>query len=182
MRSFLLLVLATGLSMVIAPLALGDNYLKNADFKEGSQMWRGDGQQAFLKPDGTEGQDGDPGVTPVIRVNLSPGQRRVVYQEFQVHDSPATLHIKLDVYASIDFKRSTRADDYASDDPMPNTDFMVRLVPEYFQQTFDTVKPGEWVTLKADWSSPQATEDRAIYYFIPPGVGVLYIKNPVVTQ
>src|SRR5580693_7739441 len=127
MRSWSSLILTAGLLVATASLALCDNYLKNTDFKEGSQCWRGDGQAAFLKPDGTEGEEGDPGAVPVIRVALSKGQLHSVFQEFQTADAPGKLHIKVEVYASVDFKRSNRASDYQTDDymPMPNTDFMI---------------------------------------------------------
>jgi len=180
MRSLSPLILTVGLLLGMASLALCDNYLKNADFKEGSQLWRGDGQAAFLKPDGTEGSENDPGAVPVIRVALSKGQARDVYQEFQTRDVPGKLHFKVQVYASIDFKRSNHASDYQSDGPMPNTDFMIRSLPEYYEQTAK-LKPGEWVTVEGTWTSPMSSDNRTVYFMVPPGEGVIYIKNPSVT-
>ena len=166
--------------MGIGSVAMGDNLLKNADLKEGSQLWRGDAQEAFLKPDGTEGEEGDPGVTPVLRISMSRGMRRAVYQEFTMKGAPNHLHVSVQVYASIDFKRSTHAEDYQSDDYMPNADFSFRVVPDYTERT-SALKPGAWVTVKEDVPIMQATDGRAIYFFVPPGEGVIYIKNPSVT-
>jgi len=182
MRRLSPLIPAAGLLVGMASLALCDNYLKNADFKEGSQLWRGDGQATFLMPDGTEGSEDDPGAVPVIRVALSKGQVHTVFQEFQTGDSPGKLHIKVQVYASVDFKRSSHASDYQTDDYMPmlNTDFMIRLMPDYYERMAD-LKPGEWVTVQATWTSPMASDDRSVYFMIPPGDGVVYIKNPSVT-
>jgi hypothetical protein len=180
MRSLSPLILTAGLLMGMASLALCDNYLKNADFKEGSQLWRGDGQAAFLKPDGTEGSENDPGAVPVIRLTLSKGQRRSVFQEFQMKDAPNKLHFKVQVYASVDFKRSTHASDYESDDYIPNADFVFRFMPDYFQQTAN-LKPDEWVTVQGTWTSPTPSDGRAVYFIVPPGEGTIYIKNPSVT-
>jgi len=163
--------------------SLQADYLKNTDFSEGSQCWRGDGQAAFLNADGTEGNEGDPGVTPVIKVTLSSGHPHFVFQEFSPQDAPAALHFKVQVYASVDFARSTHASDYQLDDDywsMPTADFVVRLMPNYYQRPFG-LKPGEWVTIQGESSFPRPADDRAIYFFFPPGTGVVYIKNPSVT-
>jgi len=162
--------------------SLQADYLKNTDFSEGSQCWRGDGQAAYLNADGTEGAEGDPGVTPVIKVVLSSGHPNYVFQEFSPQDAPAALHFSVQVYASVDFVRSKHASDYQIDDgePMPTSDFMVRLMPDYNEQTA-TLKPGEWVTVSGTWTSPMTADDRSIYFFFPPGEGVVYIKNPSVT-
>jgi len=182
MRSRSPLLLTVSLLLGIASLALGDNYLKNADFKEGSQMWRGDGKAAFLKPDGTEGSEGDPGVIPVLRISLSKGQPHSVFQEIHPHDAPGQLQIKVEVYASIDFKRSTHSSDYQTDDlwPMPNRDFAIRLLPDYFQYSAD-LKPGQWATVQTTWTDPTSAEDRGVYFLLPPGEGIVYIKNASVT-
>ncbi len=180
MRFLVTLAIAALLTMGMAPSAMADNYLKNADFSEGSQLWRGDGQAAFLKPDGTEGQEGDPGVIPVIRVSLSRGGWHQVYQEFEVRNAPNSFHVSVQVYASIDFKRSTHAEDYVSDDYIPNADFVLRMMPDYADHTSD-LKPGEWVTVDTVARPYEASEDRSIFFFFPPGEGVIYIKNPSVT-
>jgi hypothetical protein len=180
MRTLSPLILTAGLLMGMASLALSDNYLKNADFKEGSQLWRGDGQAAFLKPDGTEGSETDSGVIPVIRLALSKGQARAIFQEFHPKDAPSRLHIQVQVYASIDFKRSKHASDYRADDSMPNTDFLIRFLPDYYEKMAD-LKPGEWVTVQGTSMSSMPSDDRSVYFMVPPGDGVIYIKNPSVT-
>ena len=158
-----------------------DDYLKNADFKEGSQCWRGDGQAAFLKPDGTEGAEGDKDVIPVIKIALSRVMPRAVFQNFVTKDAPGTLSIKVQVYASSDFKRSTHAEDYNADDYMPITDFMIRLLPDFRMRRFD-LKPGDWVSLTCPVISPTPADDRTVYFVAPPGEGTVYIKNPSVTK
>ncbi len=182
MRLLSRFILVAGLLVGMAPLAWcgNNNYLKNADFKEGSQIWRGDGQAAFLKPDGTEGSEGDPGAIPVLRLALSNGQARAVFQEFYPHDAPRKLKFKVQVYASIDFKRSNRASDYQSEDNMPNADFLIRFLPDYFEHTA-SLKAGEWVTVTGSWDAMMASDDRALYFMVPPGEGVIYIKNPSLT-
>jgi len=144
-------------------------------------MWSGDGQAAFLKPDGTEGSDSDPGVIPVMRVGLSASQTRTIYQEFHPQDAPGKVTITVQAYASLDFKRSKHAEDYQTEDymGMPITDFLIRYLPDYYQQSY-SLKPGKWVTLKASFGGQQAADDRAVYFIVPPGVGVVYIKSPAV--
>ena len=180
MRAFSPITLATLILAGMMPFSLLQaDYLKNTDFKEGSQCWRGDGQAAFLKPDGTEGAEGDKGVIPVIKITLARSQSRAVFQEFQMKDTPGKLHIKVQVYASVDFKRSTHASDYQSDDYMPNTDFLIRL-PDFYEK-MTNLKPGEWVAVDCQWNSPPPADTRAVYFIVPPGDGVIYIKNPSVT-
>jgi hypothetical protein len=174
--------LAVVLAFGTVSSAAGDNLLKNGDFKEGSQVWRGDGRAVFLKPDGTEGDETDPGAKPALRVTLSPNSRRMVFQEFGRDIAPTHLHVSVDVYSSVDFVRSTHAEDYQSDDPMPMqmADFSLRLLPEYAEQTA-TLKTNDWTTVKYTVDSPQATSDRIIYFFIPPGHGVIYLRNASVS-
>lgn len=181
MRLRLLFALLLG-ALAAAPVALADNYLKNADFKTGSQAWRGDGKAAYLKPDGTEGSESDPGAVPVMRLALSKGQPHAVFQEFTPRNAPGKLIIKLEVYAAIDFKRSVRTTDYQTEDswPVPMNDFMVRVMPDYFQQTYD-LKPGQWTKIEATLGSLIPADDRAILFLIPPGEGVVYLKAVSVT-
>ena len=88
----------------VMPLSLhAGDYLKNTDFKEGFQMWRGDGRTVFLKPDGTEGDENDPGAFPVLKIVLAKKKARVVYQDYKTADNPNTQNIRVEVYASIDF-------------------------------------------------------------------------------
>jgi len=180
MRAQIAWPLVAMLMLVTVPMALADNLLKNADFKEGSQLWRGDGQEAYLKPDGTEGSELDKDAVPVLRVSLSRGLRRVIFQEFRMKDAANQLHVSVQVYASIDFKRSSHAEDYQSDDYIPNADFSVRMLPE-FDERMSALKPGAWTTVKTTMMASQVSEDRAVYFFIPPGEGVVYIRNPSVS-
>jgi hypothetical protein len=181
MRSLSPLTLAVLILTGLMTVVLHADYLKNTDFKEGFQLWRGDGQAAFLNPDGTEGSEGDPGVIPVIKITLAKGHTHAVFQEFDAKDAPSKLHVKVEVYASADFKRSNRASDYNTDDFMPNTDFAVRLMPDYYQQSSD-LKPGQWVTVKYTWMSPTPADQRAVYFIVPPGDGTVYIRNPSVSS
>ena len=177
----------------LTTLSLRANYLTNVDLKEGLAGWRGDGDVAFLAPDGTEGADGDKGVIRVIKVPLSKGQARAIYQEFEAKDNPSTLHARIEVYASSDFKRSTFANDYSPEinwragsiwywsvECVPNVDFWIRLGPGYMYKLAN-LKPGQWVTVDAKWDSPMAADDRSVYFFVPPGEGTIYIRNASVT-
>jgi hypothetical protein len=63
---------------------------------------------------------------------------------------------------------------------MSNADFMIRFLPDYYQETAN-LKPGEWVTVEGVCTSPMAWDNRSLYFIVPPGEGVIYIKNPSVT-
>jgi hypothetical protein len=177
MRAPIALMVVAILMLGTVPMALGDNLLKNADFKEGSQLWRGDGQAAYLKPDGTEGSELDKDAVPVLRVALSRGMRRTVYQEFTMNTVVSELNVQVQVFASTDFKRSTHAEDYVSDGYLPAADFGFRMMPDYSQRQAK-LTPGEWVTAKATMSTYRPADSRIIYFIIPPGEGVIYLKNP----
>ena len=99
----------------MVPLSLQADYLKNTDLSEGFACWHGDGDPAFLDPDGNEADDGDKGAVPVIKITLSKGESHAVYQEYETKDNPKGLHIRVEVYASEDFKRSAFASDYSED-------------------------------------------------------------------
>ena len=182
-----------GLMLAMMPVALGGEYLKNTDLKEGFSFWHGDGEPAWLAPDGTEGAEGDKGVVAVIKLPLSRGQPRAIYQEFETRDNPKTQHIRLQVYASHDFKRSTYASDYSSDinwkagsiwywseECVPNVDFWIRGSPGYLYKLAN-LKPGQWVTVDGRWDSPPPSDDRAASFFVPPGVGTVYLRAFSVT-
>ena len=168
------------LLILTVPMARADNLLKNADFKEGSQLWRGDAQEAYLKPDGTEGSELDKDAVPVLRVSLSHGTPREVYQEFRLTSASNQLHVQVEIYASIDFKRSAHTEDYQSDFYIPNADFSYRMMPDYSTR-MSALKPGEWTTVKGVINLFQVSEDRSIHFCFPPGEGVVYIKNPSLT-
>lgn len=190
MRTFLPIVLLTMLGA--ASPALRANYLDNTDFKNGIQGWHGEGEGAFLKADGTEGAEGDTDVTPVIKLPLSKGQVRGVYMDYETRDNPKTQHIKVDVFASSDFKRSKFPSDYSginwkpgsiwywSDLAVPDVDFWIRGAPGFIYKLAN-LKPGQWVTVDGRWDSPPLAQDRTVNFVVPCGTGVVYLKNPSAT-
>jgi hypothetical protein len=193
MRATLPLVLATLTLAGLMAVPLRADYLKNTDLKGGLAGWHGDGVSAFLNPDGTEGAEGDKGVIPVIKITLSKGQPHAVYQEYETRDNPKTQHIRVDVFASLDFKRSKFASDYSpeinwkagsiwywSAAAIPNVDFWIRGAPGFLYKLAD-LKPGQWVTVDGRWDSPLAAENRAACFMVPPGEGTIYLKNPSAT-
>ena len=171
------------------------DYLTNTDFSDGISGWHGDGEVAYLKADGTEGAEGDVGVTTVIKLSLSHGSSHSVSQEFETRDHPKTLQFKVSVYASSDFKRSASPDDYTSEVSnfqagttliwsaiaVLNVDFWMRLDSGSSYYKLDNLKPKTWVTLKVKWDSIEDDENRTIHFCVPPGDGFVYIKNPSVT-
>jgi len=183
---FLALILAAGMA-----IPLRADYLKNTDFKEGFEGWHGDAEVVFLKPDGTEGQETDTDAILVIKVPLSKGSSRAVYQEFETRDKPTDLHIKVDVFASSDFKRSKFADDYSinwraggtwywSAIAIPNVDFWIRGGGSSWFYKLANLKPGAWVTVDGSFEGLPGDEDRVVNFCVPPGDGIIYLKNPVV--
>jgi len=172
------------------PFSLQADYLKNTDLKGGLAGWHGDGEAAFLTSDGIEGAEGDKGVTPVIKIALSKSQPRTVYQDYETRDNPKTQHLRVEVYASNDFKRSKFASDYSPDinwkaggtwywtgEAIPNVDFWIRGAPGFLYKLAN-LKPGEWVTVDGRWDTPPPAEDRTIAFIVPPGEGTIYLKNP----
>ncbi len=182
MRSWRLLLLAVGMLLGTAAPAFCDNLLQNADFKEGTQGWHGDGRAVFLRPDGTEGSETDHGVISVLRVSLAKGHPLSVYQVIRSKDAIGKLNLSVQVYASIDFKRSTHPSDYELQDEfnMPVVDFLVRLMPDYWDID-GTLKAGEWVTVKDSWSGSSTADERSVFFVVPPGEGYVYIKKPTLT-
>ncbi len=182
MRSWSPFLLTLGLMMGMAALAFGDNLLQNADFKEGAQGWHGDAKAVFLKPDGTEGDESDAGVTPVLRLTLARGHPLSVYQVIRSKDAAGKLNLSVEVFASIDFKRSTHPDDYAleNDFTMPSVDLLIRFMPDYWQQD-SKLKPGAWVTVQQQLSGLSAADERSLFIVVPPGEGFIYIRKPSLT-
>lgn len=193
MRALSPLTLAAVFLAGMMNFSLQADYLKNADLSEGLSCWRGDGETAFLNPDGTEGAEGDKGVIPVIKVALSKGSPRSVYQDYETKDNPKTQHIRVEVFASSDFKRSTFATDYTpqinwragqiwywSAEAVPNVDFWIRGAPGFLYKLAN-LKPGEWVTVDGRWDSPPPAEDRTVAFVVPPGDGAIYIRKAAAT-
>ena len=187
------ITLAVVLLAGMMPLTVRANYLINTDLKDGLSGWHGDGEAAFLTPDGIEGAEGDKGVIPVIKIELSKGEPRSVYQDYETRDDPKTQHLRVQVFASSDFKRSTFASDYSPDinwkaggtwywtgEEIPNVDFWIRGSPGFLYKLAN-LKPGQWVTVDGRWDSPPPAEDRAVYFIVPPGDGTIYIRNASAT-
>ena len=188
LRQIFVLALILTASMAVT---LRANFLDNSDFKEDMSSWHGDGSAAFLKPDGTEGDESDPGVIPVIKLKTSPGETRLVYQEFETPDKPTTLHVKVDVFASADFKRSAHASDYTinwkaggtwywSAIAIPNVDFWIRGGGSSWFYKLANLKPGTWTTVDGRFEGLPEDQDRVVNFCIPCGEGTVYHKNPVV--
>jgi hypothetical protein len=172
------------------PSTLHADYLKNTDFKSDLSCWHGDGQRVFLKADGTEGAETDQGVTPVIRLTLSE-HPQAVYQEFDTPDKPATMHIKVDIFASSDYKRSDQDQDYnrkwnsggtyyAWRNAIPTADFWIRGggVVRFFYKLSDAT-PGSWVTVEGNFKNLEELGTRSVTFCVPAGAGTLYLKNPL---
>jgi len=176
----------------ISPLSLQADYLKNSDLSKGFACWHGDGDPAFLNPDGTEADDGDNGAVAVIKIPLSKGESRAVYQEYETKDNPKGLHVHVEVYASDDFKRSAFASDYSSDinwrstgtykgdQETPNADFWIHDMPSAIYKLADLV-PGQWVTVDCAFDVTSPTDGGTVYFAVPPGEGTIYIRNPSMT-
>jgi hypothetical protein len=186
-------MVSAGLLAAAMASPLQADYLINTDLSDGIGGWHGDGEAAYLKANGTEGDEGDPGITPVIKLPLSKDSPRTVYQDFETRDHPKALQIKVEIYASSDFKRSTFPSDYTpeinwqpgavwywSAIAIPNVDFWLRAAPGYSYKTTNLL-PKNWVTVAVNWDSIQDSEDRTINFCVPPGDGVIYIKNPSAT-
>ena len=165
------------------------NYLKNADLKNGFSSWRGEGNIVFLKPDNTEGADGDPDVIPVIKMTLG-GESRSVYQEIETRDKPTTMHVKVEVFATPEFKRSTEPGDfnthwqpgsiwYWSAIVLPEIDFWIRGGMGTWFYKMSNLKLGAWTTVEGHFENQDPNEDRVLDFCVPIGHGAIYLKNPV---
>jgi hypothetical protein len=187
------LQLAALLLAAMTVLSLQAEYLANTDLTEGIEGWHGDGEAAFLNPNGTEGAEGDPGVIPVIKIVLSSGNPHSVYQEYETRDNAKTQHVRVEVFASADFKRSKFPSDYStninwspgqtwywSGDAVPNVDFWIRDAPGFLYKLAG-LKPGQWVTVDGRWDSPPPSEDRTVAFVVPCGTGTVYLKKPSAT-
>jgi hypothetical protein len=169
------------------------DYLSNTDLKDGFAFWHGDGDPAFLNPDGAEGAEGDEHVVPVIKIKLSKGEASEVDQTYETKDDPKRFHLHVEVYASEDFKRSTFTDDYSADinwdstgdyhgtdQEVPNADFWIHDEPNGFYH-LASLKPGEWVSIDCTINATTPVDERTIYFSVPPGDGAVYMRNASVT-
>jgi hypothetical protein len=168
-------------------LPLNANYMLNSDVKDGLSDWRGDGDSVFLKPDGTEGAETDPGAIPVLKLPLSHSESHVIYQEVDTPNNPPHLRVSVEVYASADFQRSTSPDDYNVDwkagitnyfggIAVPNVDFWIRGTPGNFYK-LSNLRPKSWVTVTGDFQNDPSGQ-QVVYFCVPPGSGAIYLKNP----
>ncbi|HEX4141208.1 MAG TPA: hypothetical protein VHY09_12725 [Candidatus Methylacidiphilales bacterium] len=181
-------------AVLLIPLALRADFLTDNTMQEGLSVWKGDGEVAYLNADGTEGQQGDQGVTQCIKITLSKSHPRYIYQDYTAPADLAHLNVTVEVYASFDFKRSKFPDDYSQDqhwtsgstwywsaETVPNVDFWMRGAPGY-QYKMQNLKVGQWNTVKAGWDPGASATDRAICFFVPAGEGAIYIRKATATQ
>lgn len=180
--------------MAALPLAVRADFLKDNAMKEGLSVWKGDGEVAYLNPDGTEGAEGDKDVTQVIKIALSKSHPRYIYQDYEAPADLAHLNVTVDVFASLDFKRSKFPNDYSPDihwtpgstwywsaEAVPNVDFWIRGSPGY-QYKMAALKPGDWVTVKAGWDAGASATQRTVCFFVPPGDGAIYIRKATASK
>lgn len=178
-----MLLLAAVLLAFLCPIAHGDDgtLVRNADFKDGSQGWHGDGHVVYVKPDGTEGSEDDPDVVPAMKIALERYQAHAVYQELNTKPVLARVQVSAQVFASDDFKRIGTSDSVAVDAPMVTTsDFLIQLNPDYLQNG-SALTPGHWTTINTSFELLHAADERGIYLMVPPGKGFIYIKNLSIT-
>jgi hypothetical protein len=183
-------VLVIGL---LAALPLWADLLKNADLKDGLSCWQGDGDSTYLKPDGTEGTQDDPGAIPVLKLVLSHGSSHMISQEIDAPGKLVHLAVSVDVYASADFKRSPFPNDYSGGADwkpglatyygspiVPNVDFWIRgnLNPGIFYKLVN-LKPRAWVSVSGDIQN-DPINNFVVNFCVPPGEGTVYLKNPSV--
>ena len=183
-------LLITGLAFCALPVRADEN-LTNADLKEGLSGWHGDGSLVFLSPDGTEGTEGSPDVTPVIKLELSRSDVRSVYQELSVHGQATQMSYKVDVSAAAKIVRSTSRDDYTiqlfdyhsghfnwTAIGTCNVDFWIRAGSDpswLYVLGHPTV--GQWTTVSGSASFDPNTSSLNVLYCVPPGEGAVYLKN-----
>jgi hypothetical protein len=175
-----LVLLAGWLALGAGPV-FGDDLLKNEDFKAGSQMWHGDGHVVYVKPDGTEGGEDDPGVVPAMKIALERYQAHAVYQELNTKPVLASVQVSVEVFASADFKRVSVSDSVVVDSgSLMMHDFVIRVNPDLLESGSD-LKPGEWTKTRATFDLLHAAGERGIYFLVPPGYGYVYLRNLSVT-
>jgi hypothetical protein len=184
-------VLITALALCALPVRAGEN-LANSDLKEGMAGWHGDGSLVFLNPDGTEGSEGDPGVTPVIKLELTRSGVRSVYQEVSVRDQSTQIAYKVEISAASKIVRSTSRDDYTSElfdyhtgdfhwtaIGTCNTDFWLRAGsdPNWYY-VLGQPSVGQWTTVSGSASVDPNSNSLNVLYCVPPGEGAVYLRNP----
>ena len=189
MLARLVILLACGITG-----ARADNLLKNSDLSSGLAGWHGDGEVVYVHNDGTEGQQGDQGVSPAIKLSLSRRDSRVVYQEFEARDKPQGLLYQVNILPASNFQPSTSKEDYTvellAQTPgsyfhwpvlgVAKADFWIRAGPDWFYSLAAAV-PGHWTMVQQKDSNPNDEAQRSVYFCVPPGTGALYLKDAAVT-
>ena len=171
------------------------DYLKNANLQDDYSCWHGDGERVFLKADGTEGTEADLGVTPVIKLSLS-SHVSSVYQEIETRDEPTTMHVKVSVFASNDFKRNVPENAYSKAwdgdgawywgggipvaTVIPNVDFWIRGGGHGWYYKLAHLTPNAWVTVEGSYQGIEKATSQIVNFLVPPGTGAVYLKNPLV--
>jgi hypothetical protein len=183
--------LGSGVAMVLMLMvfrAHAGGLLHNTDLSSGSIAgWNGDGHIVYLNAEGVEGEQTDPGVTPVIKLSLS-NEASSVYQDVDTRNSPTKMDISVEVMGSTDFRRSKRASDYQQtwtggtwmtwEAAVPTVDFWIRLAPAIFSYKLANIQVGSWTTVTAHFTGLVPREEHTISFYVPPGEGAIYLKNP----
>jgi hypothetical protein len=170
-----------------------DNLLLNSDFNEDLAHWHGDCHIAYVRDNGTEGNAGDSDVKPALKINLLPHEVGVVSQDIIDHDKLTSLHFRVDILPSADFKPSQDDADYthslryqkpgdsfqdAAEDAL-HVDFWMRFTPPWHYFLAAAV-PGKWTVVATDAHGIGHHEERTIFFCVPPGQGALYLLHPAV--
>jgi len=147
----------------------------------------------YLKADGTEGQKGDAGVMPAIKIGLSQmpktnlsGIELLAQTDHLVMQDIATAivskegSIGVDVWASPDFKRTYNNDPNGKVGPgdfngylmtLPDMDFWIIGTGHSF---FSYLKPKIWTHVEGRFSIANGTH---LEFHVPPGTGFVYLKD-----
>lgn len=179
-----ILLLAAGLLAYLPPMAHADDSISlvdNADFKMGSQRWHGDGHVVYLNRDNIECSEDDPNAIPVMKIALEKYQAHAVYQELNTKPVLSRVQARMEVYASDDFQRIGTSDSVAVNSGMlTKHDFLIRVNPDFLETALD-LTPDKWTTVNATFELLHAADERGIYFLVPPGKGVIYIRKLSVT-
>jgi hypothetical protein len=186
-KAWFLTVALVGLLEIPVPA----NELTNSDLSNRLDFWHGDGFIVFLNPDGSEGQEGDGTVTPVIKINLT-NEPHFVYQELRTISSSNILTVKVDIMPSSNFKRSDIDHDYNRNwsvegtwykhgGPLaiPAVDFWIRCSngAKEWAYRLANITAGQWTTVIGRFMGMRPIEGREIYFCVPTGEGSIYLKN-----
>jgi hypothetical protein len=146
----------------------------------------------YLKADATEGQKGDAGVVPAIKMGLSQMPKtnvsgilllaqidHLVMQDITTAIVTKEGSIGVDVWASPDFKRTFNNDPngrVGSGDwngflmTLPDMDFWIMRGSQHTY--FSYLKPGAWTHVEGKFITHGHFE-----FHVPPGTGFVYLKD-----